>query len=329
MNSSQQTNPITTEISAEESLGFLSAFLAFHRNPKTDRGVTDAASVRSSNAFLAIFELGLFDTLNFLYNEYTDLESFRQWIIGKKGLDRYKNSVQKLREWEMLRDQKVENYEYKLLTEEQLKYWEEEGYIKISGLVEDEDCDAVVHHICSVLSVDLENSKTWYSAQSDLQGIMLPDAVGDAVEKIRNNTAVRAVFADLYKSDAIFPNILPLGYNPPESMGYAFRGSRIHWDIDFSIGPRFHIQGLLYLHDVPENGGAFSLIPGYHKQIDRLLKEFGTPEAAMQYLVAANLEKHISGKKGDLILWIESLPHAATANKSNNPRFVQYINFGR
>ncbi|MGJ1286543.1 phytanoyl-CoA dioxygenase family protein [Sphingobacterium spiritivorum] len=329
MNHSEPYNPETERSLLEKPFAFLSAYTAFHLERKAHNKANDETFVRTSNAFLAIFELGLFDTINFLFNEYTDVESFRQWIIRKKGVEFYKSARQKFEEWEIQRDVKAENYVYKILTEDQLNYWEEQGYLKISGLVCEEDCDAVVDHICSVLSVNLEKPETWYPEQTALQGIMLPDAVGAAVEKVRNNTAIRAVFTDLYKSDAIFPNILPLGYNPPESMGYAFRGSRIHWDIDFSIGPRYHIQGLLYLHDVPENGGAFSLIPGYHKQIDHLLKEFGTPEAAMQYLAAANLEKHISGKKGDLILWIESSPHAATTNKSDNPRFVQYINFGR
>jgi ectoine hydroxylase-related dioxygenase (phytanoyl-CoA dioxygenase family) len=37
----------------------------------------------------------------------------------------------------------------------------------------------------------------------------------------------------------------------------------------------------------------------------------------------------VPGKKGDIVLWLQTLPHAASANHSDLPRFVQYISFSK
>ena len=53
----------------------------------------------------------------------------------------------------------------------------------------------------------------------------------------------------------------------------------------------------------------------------------GSPELALETLRDSEEIIALAGKKGDLIVWLESLPHAASPNYSDQPRFVQYISF--
>jgi|GEM_PF-592579 len=287
--------------------------------------VNDPTFLRASRVFMAAFHLGVFDTYRFIYNECRDEKHFEAWLIEQLGKEDYEQAIANF--LNTLQGTSEENYKSKCLTAEQIRFWQEEGYLHLPGLVPESDCDAVRDLICARLNVRLDRPDSWYPQDPLLQGILIPSLKHEVIAKIRNLSQIRHVFADLYRSDAIIPTQAPLGYHPPESSSYAFRASGLHWDIDFDTGVRYHVQGLVYLQDVAADGGAFSLIPGYHKLLDDLLKTHGSAQGAMEALRDKGLEKHVAGKKGDLIVWIETMPHAATPNRSDRPRFVQYIGF--
>lgn len=281
--------------------------------------------IMQEQVFRALFEIPIFDLLFFLHNECKDLAHLAQWI---KKSDCTTSIDEKVMEfYRLLHDLNLdEDYQRQLLTDEQWQHWQEKGYIQLSGLVEEEECDSVKQQICEYLEVDLDRPESWWPTNGDkIQSIMLPSLTTPASKKIKTNTKVRRVFEDLYQQKSIVSQTLPLGYNPPETIANKFRGNDLHWDIDFDRGVRYYIQGVLYLDDVEAEGGAFSLVPGYQNKVEELLKEHGSPEKTMEWLKEQRLAIKLAGKKGDLILWLESLPHAATANTSSRPRFVQYV----
>lgn len=191
----------------------------------------------------------------------------------------------------------------------------------------DEDCDAVTKFICNTLGVNLSNSATWYPKHQLLQGLMLQLYQDKVLSKIRENISIRKVFSDLYKSKNIIANCDKVSYNPPVSDSFKFMGSPLHWDINFDQMPGYYIQGLVYLNDVLENRGPIQLIPGFHSYFDQFINEYGSPVAAIESLRDANIAQPVTGQKGDLILWLNTIPHAATANHSDLPRFVQYVSY--
>ncbi|WP_262897759.1 adenylyl-sulfate kinase [Sphingobacterium tabacisoli] len=281
--------------------------------------------IAQEQVFRALFEIPIFDLLFFLLNECKDVAHLAQWI---KKSDCTTSIDEKVMEfYRLLHDLNLdEDYQRQLLTDEQWQHWQEKGYIQLSGLVEEEECDSVKQQICEYLEVDLNRPESWWPTNgSKIQSIMLPSLTTPASKKIKTNTKVRRVFEDLYQQKSIVSQTLPLGYNPPETISNKFRGTDLHWDIDFDRGVRYYIQGVLYLDDVETEGGAFSLVPGYQNKVEELLKEHGSPEKSMEWLKEQGLAIKLHGKKGDLILWLESLPHAATANTSSKPRFVQYV----
>lgn len=77
----------------------------------------------------------------------------------------------------------------------------------------------------------------------------------------------------------------------------------LHWDIDFSKGPDYYIQGLVYLNDVPENRGPLVVIPGFHREIDSYLKKHRSPHEAIEALRSSDEIIPVPGSQGDFILW--------------------------
>lgn len=278
--------------------------------------------------FLNLFEIGLFELYEFLFHYCKDEKHLENWIIELKGEKFYHQKVEQFNNW-LLNDTVIAEEEIiSVLTKEQIEFWEEYGYLHLTEIIPTEDCESVVDLICEELMVDLEDPNSWYPTQEKLQGLMLQLYQGHAIEKNRKNSDIFKLFAQLYNTIKLLANTEKVSYNPPETDCFKFKGSTLHWDIDFNAGVRYHIQGLVYLNDVPANRGAFSLVPGYHHKIKDVLKT-SDPVAAINSIKETEEITYLAGKKGDLILWLEAIPHAATANNSNLPRFVQYLSFSK
>jgi len=306
---------------------FLTVLRTFH-HPKSVQKDVGSAYAEQEKVFLNIFQIGLFETYNFLYTECQDDEHFKHWIIGLKGADFYEQATIKFNRWYQYRGNSTVGSFESVLSESQHRFWQENGYIKIDRLIDAERCNAVIDLITKTLGADMDKPETWYNNHQLLQGLMLQLYQHKALEDIRYDEQVESVFASLYGSDAFLPNCEKVSFNPPVSGSFTFKGSPLHWDIDFNIGPKYYIQGLLYLNDVPVNRGPFSVIPGYHHKIDAALQT-KNPEVLIEELKAQNLAVTIPGEQGDLILWLQAIPHAATPNYSNLPRFVQYLSFNQ
>lgn len=312
---------------ASVNLNFLGK-LVTARNPNSPASAIDEEYLKEEQYFLNLFEIGLFEAYEFLYQHCKNDKHLEGWIITLKGEQFYREKAGLFNRWSHHRDMDAKDDIDLVLSKEQMAFWEENGYLHLENVIPDEDCDSVVGVICDELGIDLDEPETWYPHSDKLQGLMLQLYQGAAIEKNRKNTDVFKIFTQLYGSGQLMANTEKVSYNPPETENFKFKGSPLHWDIDFNAGIRYHIQGLAYLNDVPGNRGAFSLVAGYHKKIEEVLKH-SNPTDAMEHIKSEEEIIYLAGKKGDLILWLEAIPHAATANKSDFPRFVQYISFSK
>lgn len=279
--------------------------------------------------WLSFYGLGKFETYAFLYSECRDFEHFQDWVTKLKGVDFVIEADTQFKKWE--KEEKVNQSDEecfpKILTAEQLKFWEENGYLRIPKVVDDMKCDAVRQKICRHLNVNLDFPETWYMSHSDWQGIMLQVYQDEHMESIRKDPGVRQVFADLYQSNQIIPNTEKLGYNPPVTPNWIFKHGELHWDLDLSQPLEFYVQGLVYLDDVPVNRGPLHVVPGFNNRFETFIKDFSSLERAHTYMRLTETPEPISGEKGDLILWHNTIPHAAGKNESDLPRFVQYLSY--
>ena len=296
------------------------------RNSKNIDSSIDERYLKEEQYFLNLFEIGLFEAYEFLYQHCKDEQHLQKWIIELKGKGFYSEKVNLFNRWLNSEHDNIEKDLPVVLNANELDFWDKNGYLHLKNIIPNQDCDAVVELICNELKIDLGNSVSWYPAHEKLQGLMLQLYQGEAIEKIRKNNTLFKIFAQLYGTNQLTANPEKVSYNPPETANFKFQGSSLHWDINFEAGVRYYIQGLVYLNDVPPNRGAFCLVSGYHKKIDQTFKHF-TPEAAINQVKGLEKIEYLAGKKGDLILWLQAIPHAATPNHSNVPRFVQYLSF--
>ena len=286
---------------------------------------------RMETIWLNFYGLGKFETYFFLYADCKDFQHFKNWVIQLKGQDFVTEADQKFKQWQNDKKNESENPDNfpKVLSPEQIQFWEENGYLRISKVVEDQPCDEVAQQIRRHLNVDLNHPATWYMEHPDWQGIMVQLYQNEVMETVRKQENIRQIFADLYQTDHLVANTEKLGYNPPECEVWQFQHGKLHLDIDLDKPVEFEVQGILYLNDVAENGGAIQLVPGFHQRFEEWITQFSSLERAHTSMRLTEVPQRITGEKGDLILWRNTIPHAATSNNSTLPRFVQYLSFSK
>ncbi|WDF62231.1 phytanoyl-CoA dioxygenase family protein [Flavobacterium sp. KACC 22763] len=255
--------------------------------------------------------IGMEDTLQFLYFEKPDFETFKIWINNRK------------------RDTapETEDLTENVLSEQDLEFWNQNGYVVVKNAISKEDCEDTQKAIWEYLKMDPNKKESWYERHEDQKGLMLNFSDHKTLNRNRFSPRVKKAYEQLYKTTKIYKTIDKVSFNPPETENFNFLGSPLHWDMSLKKPLNFGLQGLLYLTDCGPNDGAFHCVPGFHNQIDQWLDEVEPHEnpriKALQTLKA----KPIVGDAGDFIIWHQALPHCATPNKGEKPRMVQYLTY--
>jgi ectoine hydroxylase-related dioxygenase (phytanoyl-CoA dioxygenase family) len=236
----------------------------------------------------AIYEngIGMEETLKFLYQERPDENQFHEWL--KKRVVTTASLPQK-----DIGD---------VLTEKDLAFWNEHGYIVVKNAVDKQDAEEAKKAILSFLNVSITNPATWYQHHEAIEGLMVLFTHHPALEKNRTSAKIRRAYEQLYHSSDLIRTTDKVSFNPPETNGYTFKGSAVHWDVSLVTPIPFKLQGLLYLTDAYEDSGAFHCVPGFHNTIESWLaavpKEINPREYALQTLQPIP----ITGKAGDFVI---------------------------
>lgn len=311
---------------------FLPVFYEHHQSIKQGAAppeYDDFAAVE--NIWLGFYGLGKFEAYQFIYAECSSLQHLQQWMLSLKGEHHLQASAAAFEGWTKQRNKKVDGAvtDSVLLSREQWSHWEEHGYIRVSDLVSESMCDAVCQLICTQLGADLQAPETWYNNRPEWHGLMVQLYQHACIHAIRDLPVVQQLFSELYGTSRIIANTEKVSFNPPETDAWKFRHHQLHWDIDFENIDRSYIQGLVYLNDVPENRGPLTVVPGFHHRFNEWIGAYPAPHEAQLMMQRTFTGRPVPGKKGDIVLWLQTLPHAASANRSNLPRFVQYISFSK
>lgn len=308
---------------------FLPVFYEYHQNIKAGKPGNGPDNFKTvENIWMGFYGLGLFETYRFMYEQCTSTAHLQEWLITLKGEKQVTESAAAFEEW---MHQKTGDSlpEYILLNEEQLQSWNQLGYIRVSGLVSEHLCDAVSNLICTRLGAVLNQPDTWYNNHPDWHGLMLQLYQHESINAIKTLPGIKQLFAELYGTTRLIANTEKVSFNPPETDLWKFRHNQLHWDIDFNKPNLYYIQGLVYLNEVPENRGPLNVVPGFQHRFEDWMHTYSDAHAAIAMVRSNFTGTPVPGNKGDVILWQQTLPHAASANYSNLPRFVQYISFTR
>lgn len=311
---------------------FTPLLYANYLNKKSGKNITVSPDFDYiESIWMSFYGLGKFELLSFIFIDCKSLSHFQEWIITLKGRDFTAQATLKFNTW--YTDRQAENpivqSHPKTLQSSELKFWEEQGYLRIPHAVDARLCDEVKSQIFKHLDLDIAAPESWYKTHPDWQGIMLQLYQNEYMEKLRQDARVKEIFAELYHTGAIIPNIDKLGYNPPETSGWKNGSSSLHWDLDLSRPVEYYIQGLVYLDEVPEDRGPLQVVPGFHLQFKDWIHQYPDLQQAHEKMRAMVTAQPVPGGKGDLILWQSTLPHSAGINRSALPRFVQYVSFAK
>jgi hypothetical protein len=255
--------------------------------------------------------IGMEETMQYLYHQQPTMEAWLQWIATHSNTD---NTA------DILSTEPV-------LTPADLLFWENNGYVVIKNAISKEDCLATQKAILNYIGATLDNADSWYLPHKAIEGLMVLFTQHTALEKNRASTKIKTAYEQLYGTTALYKTIDKVSFNPPEMDYYKFKGSLLHWDVDLSLPIAHKFQGLLYLTDVQEHGGAFQCVPGFHKKLEEWLKELPKEQDPHNVAQKTLHPVPIAGSAGDFIIWHQALPHGATPNKSTTPRMVQYLTY--
>lgn len=215
-----------------------------------------------------------------------------------------------------------------VLTENDLKCWQDNGYVIVKNAVSAEGCANARNAIQDYLEIELAEPKTWYKVNHEkLSRSMVHLVQHKALEDNRNSMRIHKAFSQLWQSEQLIVSADQCGFNPPETAQSSFQGPDLHWDLDFSKQLKFGTQGVLYLSDTEEKQGATTVVPGFHTRLESWLATAPWDPCIpnTEYLHQLG-SKAIAANAGDMVIWHQFLPHGGSANTASAPRIVQYIN---
>ncbi|WP_443947609.1 phytanoyl-CoA dioxygenase family protein [Pedobacter sp. AW1-32] len=274
---------------------------------------------------LSVLGLGLEQTLVYVFQHAPAFEKFEDWILHTSGtpsaelIDRFNNTFSKL----PLEEQPLTG----VLSEEELDFWNKNGYLVLKNAIPKEDCLETIQVICAILDIKLDKPDTWYTPHVAKQGIMVQLFQHPVLQKNRQSDRIRRAYEQLWKRRDIWATTDRVGFNPPETDSWKFPGPDLHWDCSLDLPIPFNLQGLLYLADTVADQGAFTLVPGFHHRISEWLPSLPAERDPRKENLHDLGSLPIAAEAGDFIIWHQALPHGSRPNTSTKPRFVQYINY--
>lgn len=275
---------------------------------------------------LSALNLGLEQTLVYINNSATDFEELEHWIIEVNGGSLPYDKIELFNKALTYKPETGDTIE-QVLTDEELAFWDENGYLIIPGVISKNDCEDAVQAICNYIDVDLANPATWYHSHPAKQGVMVQLFQHDALDNNRKSEKIRKVYEQLWNRKDLWLNTDRAGFNPPITDSHPYRGFPLHWDVSLELPIPYGLQGILYLTDTAANQGAFTLVPGFHKKIDAWLTSLPEEVNPRDTDIHTLGTKPIAANAGDFIVWHHALPHGSSPNTAHSPRIVQYINY--
>jgi hypothetical protein len=271
------------------------------------------------------------EAYQFLYRQRPSYEEFEDWvrrlnggIVDPASIERINAAIEEREppaEW----GRKINEIDAMddVLSQDDLAFWDEHGYVIVRHAVSPEECSAAADAVWQHLDADPNDRQTWYSGPRD-HGIMVQLFRDPALDANRHSARVHKAFSQLWGTSDLWPTYDRVSFNPPVTDAHPFPGPRLHWDVSLAMPIPFGVQGLIYLTDTPADRGAFTCVPGFNRSIAKWMGslEPGTDPRTVDLDPYA---QPIAGAAADLVIWHQALPHGSSPNTADQPRIVQYI----
>ncbi|WP_460671032.1 phytanoyl-CoA dioxygenase family protein [Larkinella ripae] len=219
-----------------------------------------------------------------------------------------------------------------VLSEDDWKFWIENGYIVIKRAVPKEQAERLARFLWEFEEKDPNDPETWYApprAEMKMKELSNSGMVEiynhPYLWENRQSPRIYDAFVDIWGTEKLWVTIDRANLNLPARPGFEFKGF-IHWDYDPETKPQ-NVQGVLALADqTDENMGGFQCIPELYRTYDTWKltqpadRDHFKPDTTGFELVKVKLEA------GDLLIFNSTQPHGIRPNLSGHKvRIAQYI----
>lgn len=222
----------------------------------------------------------------------------------------------------------------KVLTEEQWRFWIQNGYVVINNAISSEQAEQTAAFLWDFEEKKPKDSSTWYSAPR--AEIQMKELAGTGMVEVYNNQhlwnnrqsqKVYDAFVDVWGTEKLWVTIDRANLNFPIKKGYEYKGF-IHWDYDPETKPQ-NVQGVIALSDQTDvNMGGFQCIPWLYQNYERW--KLTQPQDRNRFQpditgLEDKIEK-VALEVGDLLIFNSLLAHGIRPNRSEGKvRIAQYI----
>ncbi len=214
------------------------------------------------------------------------------------------------------------------LTEEQIDFYNQNGYVLISGLIDPDIAAKGESKMWSVMGANPADKSTWKSA-NHVAGYSDPEILACFTQEVLEAAAL------LSESDpgelevpasAFVINVFP---TEGEWVNHGMHIDHAIPEDDYSVFPRpLRVASITYLNDVEPHSGGTVVWPGSHKKIEALAKSDPVRYEKMWQL---NNELHLAeigepiellGNRGDVLFYHYLTAHSGSMNVGSYPRLA-------
>ncbi|HXU94717.1 MAG TPA: phytanoyl-CoA dioxygenase family protein [Gallionella sp.] len=275
--------------------------------------------------------LGIVEPLEYLFQQRPAFHEFEQWVMAKLGgapgpelVARINHMVEHYlekpkREYPVVQGKT----EAPVLSEDDLAFWHENGYVVVRNAVSVEDCRAAEAAIFEYLGMDSDDPDSWYGGDHTFWVSLFQHPA-----LVRNRAAPRIhkAFEQVWGTSDLWVTVDRSSLNRPQRGDMDISGpSRLHWDVSVALPIPFGVQGVLYLNDVSAEQGAFRCVPGFHRRMPQWIESLEPGQDPRAQDLESLGPVPVTGSAGDFVLWHHALPHGSGRNFASYPRVVQYI----
>ena len=220
--------------------------------------------------------------------------------------------------------------------------FERDGYLVIEGALDRAEAERYRRRILSLLPEDLTLPSWWESRFGRIKP--LHEDGGQTYDQpellpIFQNEAMYDVVRRILRSDELRVFDGSIGITLRHDRGESPLSQRIHTDHSIPTDvDRFRddlseleLGGCFYLTDVEPQGGGISLLPGGHRVV---MEQGGAPGGRQLHSNWTDIKGlpdlvEITGRAGDFVLLHPLMPHAASHNRRETTRVVQFLRWVR
>jgi hypothetical protein len=229
-------------------------------------------------------------------------------------------------------NERLNNEPLRVLSEEDWKFWKENGYVIIRNAIPQDHIDRLVKLIWEFEEKDPNDSSSWYSKPG--REMVMKELMNTGMVELYNHQylwdnrmydKIYNAFADIWGTEKLWASIDRCNLNLPMKPGHEYKGF-IHWDVDTSLDPiPVNVQGVLSLVDTDIDMGGFQCIPELYRTFDQWVKTQPADRDPHKPDTTGFTPTKVVTKAGDLLIFNSMQPHGIRPNYSEKARVAQYI----